>query len=266
MKYLGSKSRIAKHIVPIIQKCIDDNKITKYYEPFVGGANVIDKIKCINRYGSDKNKYLIALLRYVQQERELLDDVPRQLYNEVREAYNNNLNIYEDWYIGMVGFLASYNGRWFDGGYAQPGYENTKNGKRYRNYYQEAKNNIIQQIPNIRNVEFAVADYRDYNFNDIEASVIYCDPPYANTKGYETSKNFNCDEFWNTVRKWSVSHYVLVSEEDAPDDFVCIWEKSVPRSIKATDKSKSIEKLFTYNKGLYYDKYKNKININDKLF
>lgn len=37
MKYLGSKSRIAKYIAPIIQKCIDENNITEYYEPFVGG-------------------------------------------------------------------------------------------------------------------------------------------------------------------------------------------------------------------------------------
>ena len=43
---MGSKSRIAKHIVPIIQRYIDENNIKKYYEPFVGGANIIDKIDC----------------------------------------------------------------------------------------------------------------------------------------------------------------------------------------------------------------------------
>ena len=37
MKYVGSKNRIAKDIVPIIQSCIDKNNITEYYEPFVGG-------------------------------------------------------------------------------------------------------------------------------------------------------------------------------------------------------------------------------------
>ena len=37
MKYVGSKNRIAKDIVPIIQKYIDENNITEYYEPFVGG-------------------------------------------------------------------------------------------------------------------------------------------------------------------------------------------------------------------------------------
>ena len=45
IKYMGSKSRIAKDIVPIIQKYINDNEITSYIEPFCGGANVIDKIK-----------------------------------------------------------------------------------------------------------------------------------------------------------------------------------------------------------------------------
>ena len=32
IKYMGSKSRIAKDIVPIIQKYIDNNKITSYIE------------------------------------------------------------------------------------------------------------------------------------------------------------------------------------------------------------------------------------------
>ena len=66
MKYMGSKSRIAKYIVPIIQRYIDDNNITTYIEPFLGGCNVMDKIKCSRKIGSDKNKYLIALLNHVK--------------------------------------------------------------------------------------------------------------------------------------------------------------------------------------------------------
>ncbi len=38
MKYTGSKSRIAKEIVPIIQRCIDENKLEMYVEPFIGGV------------------------------------------------------------------------------------------------------------------------------------------------------------------------------------------------------------------------------------
>ena len=49
MVYQGSKDRISKFIVPIIQKYIDSFHIKNYYEPFVGGANVIDKIRCDNK-------------------------------------------------------------------------------------------------------------------------------------------------------------------------------------------------------------------------
>ena len=38
MIYIGSKKRYAKHIVPILQKCINDNGIDTYIEPFVGGG------------------------------------------------------------------------------------------------------------------------------------------------------------------------------------------------------------------------------------
>ena len=44
MVYMGSKAKYAESIVPILQKVIDDNNIEIYIEPFVGGANIIDKI------------------------------------------------------------------------------------------------------------------------------------------------------------------------------------------------------------------------------
>lgn len=51
---MGSKSRISKNIVPIIQKFIDDNN-QFYLEPFAGGMNVIDKIKADKRVAADYN-------------------------------------------------------------------------------------------------------------------------------------------------------------------------------------------------------------------
>ena len=42
MKYMGSKNRLSKELVPIIQKYIDSNNSKLYIEPFVGGANIID--------------------------------------------------------------------------------------------------------------------------------------------------------------------------------------------------------------------------------
>lgn len=62
MFYMGSKARYANEIVPILQKAIDDNGARVYIECFVGGANIIDKIKCEKRYGFDRSDTLIALL------------------------------------------------------------------------------------------------------------------------------------------------------------------------------------------------------------
>ena len=57
MKYMGSKARFAKDLLPIILK---DRKEQQYYvEPFVGGCNIIDKVNG-KRIASDSNKYLIA--------------------------------------------------------------------------------------------------------------------------------------------------------------------------------------------------------------
>jgi len=44
MKYMGSKNRIAKHLLPIMLAECEKHGITKWVEPFVGGANMIDKV------------------------------------------------------------------------------------------------------------------------------------------------------------------------------------------------------------------------------
>ncbi len=251
MKYMGSKSRIAKYIVPIIQGYIDKYGYRTYYEPFVGGANIIDKIKCDKKIGGDINRYLIALLIRSRNSLPLIDKVSKDLYDQARSSFNNgDTSAFEDWEIGCIGFLASYNGRFFDGGFAKAGYEKTKSGKRYRDYYQEAKNNLINQMNSgisIQSTMFVAKDFKDWK---PENALIYCDPPYANTKQYGINREFNHYDFWNIARKWSTenNNKVIVSEQTAPNDFKCIWEQEVSRSIKACDKSTAVERLFIYSK------------------
>lgn len=111
MVYMGSKARIAKHIAPIINKLITDNEITKYVEPFVGGANMIEYIKCETRIGNDSNKYLIAMWQRLQagwkpmrlkemvesrlKENETMDlfdkEQANRFYNELKEDFKNNV-------------------------------------------------------------------------------------------------------------------------------------------------------------------------------
>ena len=238
MKYVGSKSRIKKSILPILQTMIDENNITTYIEPFVGGANIIDKILCENKIGGDNQEVLIALLKHVQNGGKLPTEVSKELYDDVRK--NKNTNKYEKWLIGAVGFLASYNGKYF-GGYA--GIITTKVGT-VRNYYDESKRNLEKQIDDIKNIDFINCDYTF--FSDVKNCLIYCDIPYKNTTGYDTSKNFNHESFWEWARKMSNNNIVIVSELESPDDFECIWERMVERTQDNKSRKQSIEKLFIY--------------------
>lgn len=237
MNYMGSKRRIARHIVPIIQEYIDKQGNGVYVEPFVGGANVIDKIKCEYRLGADINKYLIALFRHLQSGGALPDMISREEHADVRA----NKEKYDPWLVGCVGFLASYDGKFFSG-YA--GGSHAKSGTT-RNYYAEARKNVLQQAAALREIEFIRFDYRKLGFTDC---VIYCDPPYAGKAQY--GNKFNHSEFWDIMRKWSENNIVLISEETAPQDFKVIWQGDVKRGLAHVSSRTATEKLFVYERGI----------------
>lgn len=110
---MGSKSRIAKYILPIILK---DRKPAQYYvEPFCGGCNMIDKVDGF-RIANDNNPYLIAMWKSLINGWIPPARIERNLYNEVRECYNRHTDAFALDYIGWVGFMGSFNGRFFDGG------------------------------------------------------------------------------------------------------------------------------------------------------
>lgn len=113
MKYVGSKARLSKQLAPIIQSYIDGmgDKCNGYWEPFVGGANMIAKIKFSHKYGSDSHKYLIALLQHIQQ---MTDDLPDTIAEDEYAAVRTNPNAYADWYVGLVGFC-TFGAKWFGG-------------------------------------------------------------------------------------------------------------------------------------------------------
>lgn len=232
MWYMGSKNRLSKELVPIIESYITED--TKgYIEPMVGGANIIDKINCDNKIGCDIHKELIALLKYAQN---LDNSIPNVITEEEYKNVKNNKESYEDWYVGLVGFCSTFGAKYF-GGYAK----NCKNGdSRY------AIKNLLKQRNNLKNISFQHKDFRE--IKNINGYVIYCDPPYKDTTKY-SAKNFPYEEFYDWCRKMSKNNIVLISEYSMPNDFECIWQKeskvTFDSNRKADDKkNKRIEKLF----------------------
>ena len=251
MKYMGSKNRFAKEILPIILKGRYLGQ--SYVEPFAGGMNSIDKVDGL-RIANDNNKYLIAMWEGLMKGIEYPLEIDKSLYCLARDVFNGTERRFEhimnmtDDVVGWIGFMASANGRFFDGGYS--GRSKTKTGNT-RDYIAEGIRNIKKQAPNLRGVDFRCGDYRSLYIP--ERSIVYCDIPYEGTKQYSTSKEFNHFEFWQWARdRANDGHYVFVSEYNAPDDFECVWEKTANSSLRSnesiTGSKTSVEKLFTYNK------------------
>lgn len=230
---MGSKARIAKHILPIILK---DRKPDQWYvEPFVGGGNIIDKVKGL-RLGSDSNKYVSALLDYLSK-----GNLPEEINKEKYQAIKKFKDDYPDWLVGYAGICCSYSGKWF-GGFA--GEVTTREG--VRNYQKEALANIEKQSINLTGVLFKGDCYQALDIPP--NSIIYCDPPYENTTKYKD--DFDHNAFWEWCRdKHAQGHTVFISEYNAPDDFICVWQKEVKSSLSANGKvggnKNSTEKLFT---------------------
>lgn len=61
MKYMGSKRKYWKDIVPIIQSYIKENNIEVFIDAFTGGANLIRHIEAPIKIGNDLSFSLIGL-------------------------------------------------------------------------------------------------------------------------------------------------------------------------------------------------------------
>lgn len=239
MVYQGSKNRLAKYIIPILQQYINENNITTFIDCFCGGANIVDKIDCKKRIASDYNEDLIALLRYVQRDNDLSiapSECSFEHYADVRK--NRTTTKYSQEYIALIGYCASYGGRYFEGGYGR----DSKGG---RSIYTERVANLKKQAPKLQGIIFECRDYKEYLHKGITNALFYLDPPYRNTKQY-SKQNINYEEFYEFCRELSKDNIVIISEYNMPDDFICIWEKErkILQKSNRTTGDKATEKLF----------------------
>lgn len=246
MVYQGSKAKLRKYILPILQNCINENHIETYIECFVGGANMIDHIQCKNRIGSDINSELIELLKYMR-DNPNLDIFPQDCsfehYSDVRENRKNKTNKYSIPYTSGIGYFASFGGRYFDGGYGKD-----PSGK--RNIYCERLEYAKEQAPLLKEIEFGIHSFEDYDPNYFNQCLFYLDPPYRDTKIYNGKDGFPYDLFYDWCKKLGKNNYVFISEYYMPSDFKCIWSKE-RKVMQKSDREKgeiAVEKLFTVGK------------------
>ena len=229
MKYMGSKNRIAKHLLPIM---LENRNGRTWVEPFVGGANMIDKVDG-KRIGADLNEHLVKALYLVRDEP---NKIPRNNKEYTEEMFDvakkgDLSNPIDCFAMFQYTFGSKFKDCW------------AKN-KRGTDYVKECVRNVLMQSKNIQDVEFIHSSYQDLEIPP--KSVIYCDPPYEGTTRYR--EEFKHSEFWDWCRnKEKEGHKVFISEYNAPDDFKCVWEQEVKNNLSANDNRRNvIERLFVY--------------------
>jgi DNA adenine methylase len=233
MKYMGSKNRHAKEILPLMLAGRGDSWERAWVEPFVGGCNMIDKVHGF-RIANDTHPHLIALWKAVERGWEPPSVVSEEQYTQARLL---SKTVEADSLIGFIGFGCSYSGKWF-GGYARG---NDAEGNP-RNYAAESARNILKQAAGIHGVNFHCGDYRATPIPD--RSTVYCDPPYMGTTGYKG--DIDHAEFWSWCDDLhNAGHRVFVSEYAAPEGWECIWSKTVHNTlVQDTGSKEGTERLF----------------------
>lgn len=261
MKYLGGKQRLGKHIAlklkEIWNNCALHNIFfINYLEPFCGSLGVLKNMTNlpVHIIANDYHPDLIEMWKSVKNNTLIF---PKSVSEE---EYNNAKQLVSPSAIkSFIGFGMSFGGRYF-GAFAHK-YVNDKK----EDFCKEMTNSLTRITPLIQNVEFTNNKYQ--NLFPIN-SFIYCDPPYKQIRypikyrtGIKHYDNFNTDEFWETMRKWSETSLVIISEISAPDDFTEIWNLNRYRSACQSTKTRfkqvndtethKVEKLFIYSKCKY---------------
>lgn len=226
MQYLGGKARTYKVISAYLESVREDRD---YLEPFVGGVWVLQEMSG-DRIASDVNEALITMYTALQSGWTPPENVSEETYTWYKYIQDT-----QDPVTAFAGFGCSFAGKWF-GGYARSG---------ERNYAGNAKNSLLKQLPKIQDVMFQHKDYREHDPHNL---LVYCDPPYSNTTGYDGCDAFNSDQFWEVMRNWSRDNVVVISEYSAPNDFECVLEipTKTDMRIKGGSKEPRVERLFRH--------------------
>ena len=240
MKYLGAKHLIGNHIASFLYEMVEPDMVDAYFEPFCGSLGVFKRVikyKYKKYIASDIQPDLIQLWKKLQKnELHLPPAFSEKKWKELKHAASPNA------LKAIAGFGLSFGGVFFSG------YIQKYAGNSNRDFYQELKNSLnkIQKLIQKPNIKFYNKSYKDWNPHKM---LIYCDPPYKNTTEYKTG-DFDHDEFWNIMRKWSKTNYVFISEESAPKDFRVVWKKTKRRTLNAKTRFGKDEKLYVYKYGL----------------
>ena len=233
MRYLGGKARIAKKLTSFLSSQRKEGQC--YIEPFIGGGSVL-RLMENPRIAGDSHRDLILFYKSLQSGWEPPQSLSEQEYQQLKDAEPSALR-------GFGLFFCSFGGKW-KGGYA-------RDPKSDRDFVKEAHRDALRLAKQIQDVEFYCASYATPLCNGLlfpQGSLIYCDPPYANTTKF-VDGGFDNIMFWEHIRDYSDQHDIYTSEYTVPEYmeslFECVWEIERKTELNTKNgKATRIEKIF----------------------
>lgn len=224
MSYVGGKHRIRKELTALIVRECRRLGTSEVWEPFCGGLNVTAALGRVGVrvHASDLSEHAIVLYRaillgWTPPAAGLTQEQWARLKVEFRAGKKHPL-------LSYAGFCGSFNSVFF-ASYAP-----------------------VNEIGNFRTLKRRVRAARFSSLNAREytrtspppGSVIYCDPPYADTDmgAYRAlpkqQRVFDNAAFWDWCRaRRGEGSTVLVSEYVAPDDAELLWYMDLPLPVAA---------------------------------
>ena len=213
--YLGSKADHADELLKII---LAKRKPGQHWvEPFVGGANVISRVPDADgpRLGSDINPYMIAMHTALANGWE----PPSVMDEKTYIAMKKNPQKYPPELVGFVGTVCAFGKMWFS--------TFARDSEGRRNYCDEGRRLALKDAVGMCGAKFICSSYDTLDIPS--ESLLYLDPPYAGTTGYDGAnqkiaigepldKNiWRANKLWQWADKMvDEGHTVFVSEYTGP--------------------------------------------------
>lgn len=224
MRYLGGKARLVGKFALLVNARSANRTL---WEPFCGGLNASVRLEARRHILSDAEPCLVTLVRAVVLEGWLpdLNAVSKALWERHRANPDP-----DDPMTAFLGYGCSFSGKWFS---TYAGFTYDSFHMKRGNHGSAVRSGPLVSVKSLLKARFALdgreveverCDFLDGTRPD-GVDVIYADPPYRGTTGYDAVPGeFDSDRFWEVASAHAADGVdVFVSERTAPVGWAPVW-------------------------------------------